>query len=79
MVDAHDVDGMFQVCDGIEDTGFAVFAEETRIECGVCHTAFGCQRPHLVVGEVARMVTERPTAGMTAYNRFRADVQCIIE
>ena len=55
---ASDVNGMVEVVDGIEDGCLSVGAQETVVEGDLCDAVMGCQRPQLVVGEVAWMVAE---------------------
>ena len=40
MVDAHDLDGMLQMSDGIHDRGLTVALQKAGIKGGLCHTSF---------------------------------------
>ena len=79
VVDAHHVDGVFEVVDGIENRRLTVFAEESCVERRVRHTTLLGESAELVVGEVARMVAERTTIRVAADDGRRTDVQCIIK
>ena len=79
MVDAHHVDGMLQMTDGIEDGGFALGAEESGIERGMGHAASLGQGPQLVVGEVSRMVAQRPAVAVAAHDGRCGNLQRIVE
>ena len=79
MVDAHDLNGVLQMGDGVNDAGFSLFLQETRVERGLCYTAFGGESAHLVIGEVAGMVAEGLTTGVAAHNGCTTDVEGIIE
>lgn len=79
MVDAHDVDGMLKMADGIEDGRLATGFKESMIEGGVSHTASLGERSQLVVGKVARMIAERSAVGVGTDDRSLANLQGIIE
>ena len=79
MVDAHHLDGMLEVGKDVEDGGLTVAAQEAIVDGGLRHTAFGCEGPHLIVGEVAGMVAERPAAAVAAHDGHTADVEGIVE
>ena len=50
MVDAHHLDGMFQMGNGIHDVCLALLAQESMIERSMSHTSTGCQGTHLIIG-----------------------------
>ena len=59
VLNAHDVDHVVEVLDGIEDgSWFWVRTEEAMIHGDLCHTSRTGKCPHLVVGEIARMVAK---------------------
>ena len=79
MVDAHHLDGMLEVGDDVDDRRLTVLAQETVIDGGLRHATLGGEGPHLVVGEVARMVAEGTGRGVAAHDGFLADVEGIVE
>ena len=79
MVDAHDIDSMLKMGNDIKDGGLPVSTEETGVDGGLGHTALGGKRAHLIVGEVARMVTEGTATRMAADDGHAADVEGIVE
>ena len=79
MVDAHHLDGMLQVCDGIHDVGLSLLAQESMIERGMSHTSTSRKGAHLVIGQVAGHIAERPAAAVAAHDGSLTDFQSIIE
>ena len=60
MIDAHHLDGMFQVIHDIEDTRLTILTQEPVVDRGLCHTILGSEGSHLVVSEVTGVVAEGP-------------------
>ena len=56
MIDAHYPDGVLKMLDSVEDAGLIIKAEETWVERNLADAALLGQCPHLVIGEVARMI-----------------------
>ena len=79
MVDTHHLDGVLQMRDGVENRGLSVFAEEAGVERRVRHATLGRESAQLVVGEVPRMVAQRPTVRVAAHDGRLADVKRIVE
>ena len=79
MVDAHHLNGMLQMGNGIHDVCLALLAQESMIERSMSHTTTGCQGTHLIVGQVARHIAEGTAAAMATHDRSLTDFQCIIE
>ena len=79
MVDTHDVDSMLKMGNDIKDGGLSVGTEEAVVDGGLGHTAFGCERPHLIVCEIAGMVAEGTATRMAADDGHAADVEGVVE
>ena len=79
VLDTHDVNGMVDMGNGIEDGGLPVGAEEAVVESDLRHTACLGQCPQLVVGEVARMVAKYTAAGVGADDGLSAQFQGVVE
>lgn len=59
VLNAHHIHHVVEVLDSIEDRGwFGVGTKETMIHGDLCHTSRTSKCPHLVVGEIARMVAK---------------------
>ena len=70
---------MTEMFDGINDGGFAFLAQETMIDRCLRYTIMLCQSPHLVVGEVARMVTQGASRAMATNDGNFTQFQSIVE
>ena len=79
MVDAHNLDGVFQMSHSIEDSSLALLLEEA-MEKGDMGDAVLCGKgTHLVVGEVSGNVAQCLGIAVAAHYRHTADVQCVVE
>ena len=58
MFNAGNVYRVLQMGKEIVERCLALLAQEAAVHCNLHHAAFCSQRTHLLVGEVARMVTE---------------------
>jgi len=59
VLNAHHIHHVVEVLDGIKNRGwFGVGTKETMIHGDLCHTSRTSKCPHLVVGEIARMVAK---------------------
>ena len=59
VLNAHHLHHVVEMLDGIENRSwFGVGTEETMIHGDLCHTSRTGKCPHLVVGEIARMVAK---------------------
>ena len=79
MIDADHLDGVLEMGHDIEDGGLTVAAQETMVDGGLSHTAFGGEGAELIVGEVAGMVAEGPATAMAAHDGLGADVEGIVK
>ena len=79
MVDAHHIDGMFQMSDSVHDVSLSLLLQESVIERGMSYTTLCSEGTHLVIGQIARHIAERTAAAMAADNRRLADIKCIVE
>ena len=79
MIDAHHLDRVYQMGHDIADGGLTILAQETVIDRGLCHSAFGSKGSHLVVSEITRMVAKGSGRRMAAHDGLAADIEGIIE
>ena len=63
----------------VEDGSLGILAQETVIDGGLSHTSLGCQGTHLIIGEVAGVITEGTGGGMATHDGLLADVESIVE
>lgn len=64
MVDAGHVDHVTKMVNSIDYRRFAFKSKEAMIKRHLSHTACAGERPKLFVGQVARMVAQRPRRSM---------------
>ena len=57
MVNAGNIYRVLQMAQEVIERCLALLAQETTVHCHLYHSTFGCERTHLLIGEVARMVT----------------------
>ena len=69
VVDTHHLDSMIQMLHSIQDGSLALFLQKPMIKRYLAHATLGGKGTHLVVGQVARMVTQGTSRTMTAYDR----------
>ena len=79
VLNAHDGDGVPEVVDGIDDGGLCVLLEEAVVEGDLHDAVLLGELSHLVIGKVARMVTECAARGVAADDGVLADVECVVE
>ena len=79
MVDAHHIDGMFQMSDSVHDVSLSLLRQESVIERGMSYATLGSKRTHLVISQVARHIAKQLATAMATHDRLTADFQCIVE
>ena len=79
MIDTHNVDSMLKMGYRIHHCCLTTLLQEALVHCDMSHTALLCQRSHLVVGKVARNVTECFAIRMTTYDWHRTNLQRIVK
>ena len=79
MLNAHNIHHVVEVCNGILNGCFSFFLQESIVQGNLCYTTFLGQCLHLFIGQVAWMIAERTGRGVRSHNRFRTDVERIVE
>ena len=73
MVDAHHIDGMFQMSDSVHDVSLSLLFQESVIERGMSYATLGSKRTHLVISQVARHIAKQLATAMATHDRLTAD------